>query len=40
MNDVYRITGKPEKPRFTELPVALVEWRDGSIIDTVWQMAE
>lgn len=40
MNEVYEITGIPEKPRFTDRPVALVEWRDGSIIDTVWQMAE
>lgn len=40
MNDVYEITGIPEKPRFTDRPVALVEWRDGSIIDTIWQIAE
>lgn len=40
MWEVHQITGVPEKPRFIDRPVALVEWRDGSIIDTVWQIEE
>jgi len=40
MHDVYQITGVPEKPHFTDHPVALVEWRDGSLIDTIWQIEE
>jgi len=38
MREVQAITGVPASPRFTDRPVALIEWRDGSIIDTVWQM--
>ena len=38
MREVQAITGAPASPRFTDRPVALIEWRDGSIIDTVWQM--
>ncbi len=32
--------GKPRKPRFIERPVAVVKWVDGTVLDTVWQMAE
>jgi len=38
MREVLTITGTPASPRFTDRPVALIEWRDGSIIDTVWQL--
>ncbi len=38
MREVQAITGVPAAPRFTDRPVALIEWRDGSIIDTVWQL--
>lgn len=38
MHEVHAITGVPALPRFTERPVALIEWRDGSIIDTVRQL--
>jgi len=31
--------GKPAKPRFTDRPVAVVEWVDGTILDTVWELA-
>ncbi len=31
------MTGKPEKPEFTDRIVALIEYRDGSIIDVVRQ---
>lgn len=31
--------GKPEKPRLTDRPVAVVKWVDGTVLDTVWQLA-
>ncbi len=31
--------GKPAKPRRTERPVAVVKWVDGTVLDTVWQVA-
>jgi citrate lyase subunit alpha / citrate CoA-transferase len=31
--------GKPQKPRRTERPVAVVKWVDGTVLDTVWQVA-
>ena len=34
------IGGKPEAPRFTDQPVAVIKWVDGTVIDTVWQIAE
>ena len=34
------LTGKPEKIRFTDKPVAVVRYRDGSVIDTVYQVAD
>ena len=34
------IGGKPAKPRLTDTPVAVVKWVDGTVIDTVWQLAE
>ena len=30
--------GKPQKPRLTEKPVAVVKWVDGTVLDTVWQI--
>ncbi|MCE5255266.1 MAG: citrate lyase subunit alpha [Spirochaetaceae bacterium] len=38
MHDVQKITGVPEAPHFKERPVALVEWRDGSVIDIVREL--
>jgi len=32
--------GKPAKPRFTDEPVAVVEWVDGTILDTVWKLED
>jgi len=40
MDEVYTITGKPDEPTFGDRPVALVEWRDGSIIDVVRQVLD
>jgi len=33
------IGGKPEAPRFTHQPVAVIKWVDGTVLDTVWQVA-
>jgi citrate lyase subunit alpha/citrate CoA-transferase len=30
--------GKPEKPRLTDDPVAVIKWVDGTLIDTVFQV--
>jgi citrate lyase subunit alpha/citrate CoA-transferase len=32
--------GKPAKPRLLDNPVAVVKWVDGTVIDTVWQVAD
>jgi citrate lyase subunit alpha / citrate CoA-transferase len=31
--------GKPAKPRRKQQPAAVVKWVDGSVLDTVWQLA-
>ena len=39
--EVERICGgKPAKPRLLENPVAVVKWVDGTVLDTVWQVAD
>ncbi|MFZ2960836.1 MAG: citrate lyase subunit alpha [Candidatus Ozemobacteraceae bacterium] len=40
MEEVHAITGVPEKPRLGERPIALIEWRDGSVIDVVRQVLD
>ncbi|MGX2974801.1 citrate lyase subunit alpha [Ursidibacter arcticus] len=40
MEKAYRLTGKPKDIQFTDKPVAVVRYRDGSVIDTVYQIAE
>ncbi len=40
MNDVHALTGIPDQPKFGERPVALIEWRDGTIIDVVHQVLD
>src|ERR1700690_1309680 len=32
--------GKPAKPRLGDRPVAGVKWVDGTVLDTVWQLAD
>jgi len=32
------VGGKPQKPRLTDRPVAVVKWVDGTVIDSVWQL--
>jgi citrate lyase subunit alpha/citrate CoA-transferase len=32
--------GPPAKPRLTDEPVAVVKWVDGTVIDTVWRLAD
>ncbi len=34
------ICGKPEKIQYTDEPVAVIKWVDGTIIDTVWKVAK
>jgi citrate lyase subunit alpha/citrate CoA-transferase len=34
------IGGKPEKPKLTDRPIAVIKWVDGTVIDTVWQVEE
>jgi citrate lyase subunit alpha / citrate CoA-transferase len=31
--------GPPSPPRLTDRPVAIVKWVDGTVLDTVWQVA-
>jgi citrate lyase subunit alpha/citrate CoA-transferase len=31
--------GRPQMPRLTQRPVAVVKWVDGTVLDTVWQLA-
>ncbi|MGX2966876.1 citrate lyase subunit alpha [Ursidibacter sp. B-7004-1] len=40
MQKAYNLTGKPKDIQFTDKPVAVVRYRDGSIIDTVYQIAK
>jgi citrate lyase subunit alpha/citrate CoA-transferase len=37
-DEAERICGKPEKPVFTDEPVAVIKWVDGTIIDTVFKV--
>ncbi len=39
-DEAEAICGVPDKPKFTNKPVAVVKWVDGTIIDTIWQLAE
>ncbi len=32
------VGGKPEPPRLTDQPVAVVKWVDGTVLDTVWKI--
>jgi len=34
------IGGKPEAPRLGDQPVAVIKWVDGTVLDTVWQIAD
>ena len=33
-----KFCGKPASPIFTNVPVAVVKWVDGTILDTIWQV--
>lgn len=33
------VGGAPAPPRLTDRPVAIVKWVDGTVLDTVWQVA-
>jgi len=34
------VGGPPEKPQLLDVPVAVIKWVDGTVLDTVWQVAE
>ena len=37
--EVERICGgKPQRPKLSQRPVAIVKWVDGTVLDTVWQI--
>jgi citrate lyase subunit alpha / citrate CoA-transferase len=36
--EAEEICGKPDKASYTDNPVAVVKWVDGTVIDTVWQI--
>jgi citrate lyase subunit alpha/citrate CoA-transferase len=38
--EAERICGKPEKPNFTDEIVAAIKWVDGTVIDSVWRIAD
>jgi hypothetical protein len=39
--EVFQICGgRPQKPKLTDRPVAVVKWVDGTVLDTVWQVAQ
>ena len=39
--EVERICGgKPQKPRLTDRPVAVIKWVDGTVLDTAWQVED
>ncbi|MFZ2958210.1 MAG: citrate lyase subunit alpha [Candidatus Ozemobacteraceae bacterium] len=40
MKDVHEITGIPEAPRLGERPVALIEWRDGTVLDVIREVLD
>lgn len=38
--EAEQICGKPEKAEYTDKPVAVVKWVDGTVLDTVWQIKQ
>jgi citrate lyase subunit alpha/citrate CoA-transferase len=36
--EAEKICGKPSKPKFTDEPVAVIKWVDGTLIDTVYKI--
>ncbi|HNW98046.1 MAG TPA: citrate lyase subunit alpha [Bacteroidales bacterium] len=38
--EAEEICGKPDKAEYTDNPVAVVKWVDGTVIDTVWQIRQ
>ena len=39
-SEAEKICGKPEKPEFLNEIVAAIKWVDGTVIDSVWKLAE
>jgi citrate lyase subunit alpha/citrate CoA-transferase len=36
----YEATGGPQEVEFTDDVIALIEYRDGTILDTVWKVKD
>ncbi|MFA5814975.1 MAG: citrate lyase subunit alpha [Bacteroidales bacterium] len=39
-DEAERICGKPAKPKFLDEVVAAIKWVDGTVIDSVWKIAD
>jgi citrate lyase subunit alpha / citrate CoA-transferase len=39
-DEAEKICGKPEKPKFTNEIVAAIKWVDGTVIDSIWRIAD
>lgn len=39
-DEIISLTGKPEKVRYTDKIVGIIEYRDGSVIDLIYQVKE
>jgi citrate lyase subunit alpha/citrate CoA-transferase len=37
-NKAIAVTGKPERPKTKDNVVAVIEWRDGTLIDSVQEL--
>jgi citrate lyase subunit alpha / citrate CoA-transferase len=37
--EVEKICGRPARPKLADRPCAIVKWVDGTVLDTVWQVA-
>jgi len=40
MTQVHELTGIPDNPKLGERPVAVIEWRDGTILDVVHEVLD
>ena len=38
--EAEQICGVPDKATYTNEPVAVVKWVDGTIIDTIWKIQQ
>ncbi|NLI76968.1 MAG: citrate lyase subunit alpha [Candidatus Riflebacteria bacterium] len=40
MQETHALTGVPDQPRLGDRPVAIIEWRDGTVLDVVHQVLD